>query len=231
MPDPAPTRPASRLTTSMRAMLITVPALILITGILVIVALLDRPSEEETAATRASTPVIEADSHVLDAAGEHAPTLVEFLDFECEVCGMVYPAVEELREEYAGEINYAVRYFPLPGHHNSMNAALAVEAAAQQGDFEGMYRMMFETQGEWGEQQAGEAPRFRGYAETLGLDLDAYDAAIADPATRARVERDFAAGEALGVTGTPTFFLDGEMLEIAYTSELAEAIEAALAER
>lgn len=66
--------------------------------------------------------------------------LVEFLDFECESCGALFPIVEQLRSDYAGEITYVVRYFPLPGHVNSMNAAVAAEAAAQQGEFEAMYR-------------------------------------------------------------------------------------------
>ncbi len=87
--------------------------------------------------------------------------VVEFLDFECEVCGAVYPVMEELREEYDGEVTFAVRYFPLPGHFNSGNAAVAVEAAAQQGAFEAMYQRMFETQSEWGEGRESEADRFR----------------------------------------------------------------------
>ncbi|WP_339328948.1 DsbA family protein [Sediminivirga luteola] len=138
--------------------------------------------------------------------------------------------MEEIREQYDGRINYVVRYFPHQGHFNSMNAAVAVEAAAQQGQFEGMYRMMFETQAEWGEGQTSEAARFRGYAETLGLDMAAYDAAVADPATQERVEEDFNAGRALEVSGTPTFFLDGEQLELTAPEDLPNALDAALAQ-
>ncbi|RWR24338.1 hypothetical protein D8Y24_05430 [Agrococcus lahaulensis] len=113
-------------------------------------------STDSAVSPTALPPLVDESTHILDDAGPDAPVVVEFLDFECEVCGAVYPVMEELREEYDGEVTFAVRYFPLPGHFNSGNAAVAVEAAAQQGAFEAMYQRMFETQSEWGE---GESPR------------------------------------------------------------------------
>ena len=69
---------------------------------------------------------------------------------------------------------------------------------------------------------------FRGFAEELGLDLAAYDAAIADPETLARVEMDLNEGQALGVSSTPTFFVDGEPLELQQWNDLEDAITQAL---
>lgn len=180
------------------------------------------------ASAAATPPVLDPSTHLLDDAGAGAPVVVEFLDFECEACGAVYPTMEALREEYGGEVTFGVRYFPLPGHFNSRNAAIAVEAAAQQGEFEAMYQRMFETQPEWGEARESEAARFRGYAEQLGLDMAAYDEAVADPATEARVEQDFQAGIALGVDRTPTIFVDGERLELTQASDIETAIQAAI---
>lgn len=177
-----------------------------------------------------STEVLEDNTHLLDDAGPDAPVIVEFLDFECEACGAMYPVVEQLRLDYAGEVTFANRYFPIPSHFNSMNAALAVEAAAQQGAYEEMYSLMFETQSAWGEQQTSAATLFRSYADRLELDLDKYDASIADPATQERVEFDFEAGQTLGVEGTPTFFLDGEKLELNSVDDLRSALDAALAQ-
>lgn len=183
---------------------------------------------------RAQTPdpapasLIRSDTHVLDDGGVDAVTVVEFLDFECEACGAYYPVVEELREKYAERITYAVRYFPLPGHFNSTHAAVAAEAAAQQGRFEDMYHRLFETQTEWGEAQESRASLFRDYAAQLGLDMTAYDTAVADPATEERVRSDFEEGRALGVGSTPTFFVDGEPLVIERWNDLEAAIEAAL---
>lgn len=185
---------------------------------------------DSLASPAALPPLVDESTHILNDAGPGAPVVVEFLDFECEACGAVYPTMEELREKYDGEVTFAVRYFPLPGHSNSVNAALAVEAAAQQGAFEAMYQRMFETQSEWGERQASEADRFRGYAEDLGLDVAAYDAAVSDPATLARIEQDFQAGAELGVDRTPTIFVDGERLELSQLSDIETAIQAAMPE-
>lgn len=69
---------------------------------------------------------------------------------------------------------------------------------------------------------------FRDYAAQLGLDMTAYDTAVADPATEERVRSDFEEGRALGVGSTPTFFVDGEPLVIERWNDLEAAIEAAL---
>lgn len=175
-------------------------------------------SAGSTGSTTAAAPVtpgevVREDSHRLSSTPNAKVTVVEFLDFECEACGAFYPHVEQLRQDYDGQVNFVVRYFPLAGHKNSGTAALAVEAAAQQGKFEQMYSKMFETQHEWGEKQDSQAPLFRTYAEQLGLDLAAYDKALADPATTARIEKDRADGLALRVTATPTFFVNGEAVD------------------
>lgn len=201
--------------------------LVLAAGIIAIVAINQPRSDTET---RAQTPVVAENSHRLDDAGEGAVTFTEFLDFECEVCGAVYPYVEELRAEYAGRVTFVTRYFPLPGHFNSRTAAIAVEAAAQQGKFEEMYHRMFETQAQWGEQQVSAAPLFRQFAADLGLDLDAYDRAIADPATEARVQQDYDAAIALGATGTPTVFINDTHIPLTTPDELRQALDDAVAE-
>ncbi|GAA1743865.1 DsbA family protein [Microcella frigidaquae] len=184
------------------------------------------PGQERPSQTTES--VLQADTHILDNAGEGAVTLVEFLDFECEACGAFYPVVEDLREEFAGEVTFAFRYFPLPGHTNSVNAAIAVEAAAQQGRLEDMFARMYETQIEWGESQESKAALFRQFAGELGLDLVAYDAAVAAPETLERVMADFDAGVALGVQSTPTFFLNDRPVQLSSFDDLRTAIEAEL---
>ena len=182
-----------------------------------------------------STPAVPDDagqllwenSRVLSKAPNEQAVLVEFLDYECEGCRAAYPFVEELRAEYADTVTFVHRYFPLPGHRNSMNAALAVEAAAQQGQYEAMYQRMFETQEQWGESGEDQSAVFRGFAEDLGLDMAAFDAAVADPATEERIKLDVADGEALGVAGTPTFYLDGEVLNPESLEAFRDAVETA----
>jgi protein-disulfide isomerase len=210
--------------TQTKPLLITLAALIVVVVVGLVAFLVTRAQAPDPAAAA----VVRADSHVLDDAGEGAVTVVEFLDFECEACGAYYPVVEEARQKYAGQITYVVRYFPLPGHVNSMTSAVAAEAAAQQGRFEDMYHRLFETQAEWGEAQESRADVFRGYAVDLALDMAAYDAAVADPRTEQRVRADFEEGRALGVGSTPTFFVDGRPLVIERWNDLETAIDAAL---
>jgi len=172
---------------------------------------------------------VRADSHRLDTADDGKVTLVEFLDFECEACRAAYPFVEQLREQYDGQVTFVLRYFPIPSHTNANNAAYAVESAARQGKLEDMYKRMYDTQAEWGESQDSKADLFRSYAQELGLDMAQYDADVASRDVAARVAKDQADGQRLGVTGTPSFFLNGEPLTPSTTDEFIDAIDDALA--
>ena len=190
----------------------------------------DEPASAEVSRAIADGAIVRDDSHVLGEEGSSDVTFVEFLDFECEACGAAYPIVEDLREKYAGEVTFVIRYFPLPGHVNSCAAARAVESAARQGELEAMYSKMYETQAEWGESQEPKDELFRTYAEDLGLDMDQYDADVASEDVADRVARDVADGESLGVSGTPTFFVDGELFQPRTVEDFTAVIDEALAE-
>ena len=186
-------------------------------------------SSEASSATGASeASVVAPDPRRLGPPGSGGVTFTEFLDFECEACGAAFPAIEQLRRDYAGQVTFNIRYFPVDSHRNARNAAIAVEAAAQQGALEEMYERMFETQTSWAEQSSSKAAVFRGYAEDLGLDMEAFDAAVADPQTEARVERDLNAGVELGVQGTPTFFINEQLIEPRSVEDIRQQIDAAL---
>lgn len=187
-------------------------------------------AKDEPAAAAVRDAVVRADSHRLSTADDGKVTLVEFLDFECESCGAAYPFVEQLREKYEGRVTFVARYFPVPSHRNAENAAHAVESAARQGKFEEMYQRMFETQSEWGEQQDSRASLFRTFAEDLGLDMEQYDKDVKSSSVAQRVQKDLDDGKAVGVTGTPTFFLNGEKLAATSAEEFTAAIDKALAE-
>lgn len=159
-----------------------------------------------------AVPVRES-SHRLTEPARSELTVVEFLDFECETCGAYYPVVERLREEYGDRVTFVARFFPMPGHRNGELAARTAEAAARQGRFEEMYSKLFTTQKEWGESREWKQDVFRGYAEQLGLDMDRFDADLADPEVAGRVQDDQRDGLGLGVEGTPTFFVDGARVQ------------------
>lgn len=232
MATPAPTAtPETRKGLSLPNR-IAIGLLAAVAAVVGLMILIDTLGEDEGRAdgTTATAAVVREDSHRLSQAPDEKAVLVEFLDFECESCLAAYPVVEDLSAEYGENLTVVSRYFPLPGHPNSETAAAAVEAAAQQGRFEEMHARMYETQTEWSHTGEDRSPVFRGYAEDLGLDLAAYDAAIADPATMERVDIDKADGMALGVEGTPTFFLEGRRIQPATIEEFRSLIETAIAD-
>jgi protein-disulfide isomerase len=218
----------TRMSTPNRIAIALVLAALL--AVIAVVTYINITRSSSQAALTQSAQVVRSDSHRLSDAENEKAVLVEFLDFECESCRAAYPFIEELRAKHPDELTVVSRYFPLPGHPNSMTAAVAVEAAARQGRFEDMYHRIFETQPQWSHSEDSQARTFRGYAEALGLDMAAYDAAVADPATAARVERDKNDGTGLGVTGTPTFFLDGKLIEPSTLEEFERLVADAVAD-
>lgn len=187
-------------------------------------------STATSAAGQGTTPaeqerLIRDDSPVLGRMD--APvTMVEFLDPECESCRAAFPVIKELLDEYPDELRLVVRYFPL--HGNSVLAAQATEAAGEQGKYAEMQAILFERQPEWGEKQDSQEDLFIKYAGELGLNIDKFTAALDNPDYREKVDRDRADGIALGVTGTPTFFVNGQWVSQPSYNALKAAIDQAL---
>ncbi|MEV6714487.1 thioredoxin domain-containing protein [Lentzea sp. NPDC051208] len=155
-------------------------------------------------------------------------TVVEYLDLECPSCRAAYPGVERLKTEYGERVTFDVRHFPIPSHRNAELAAVAVEAAGAQGKRDEMFRVMFDAQQEWGGRQTSQRAAFTGFAQQLGLDQAAFDKALDDPALLDRVLAQRTEGSKAGVTGTPTFFINGTKFTGAPTYDgLKAAIEKA----
>lgn len=183
--------------------------------------------QADTASTSSvpETQLIRSDSPILGSPD--APvTIVEFIDPECEACRAAFPFVKQLLEDYDERIRLVVRYFPL--HNNSVLAAAATEAAGVQGMYWEMQELLFTRQPEWGEQQTPQTDLFIGYATELGLDVEQFAADLQNPDYLAKIERDQADGEALGVTGTPTFFINGRQVKELSADAIIAMIEAEL---
>jgi len=149
------------------------------------------------------TPPIGPEDHVVTASG-CAVTLVEFGDYECPICGQAQPVVRTVLRRLQDRMTFAFRHFPLiESRPRAMSAALAAEAAGLQGEYWSMHEALFKHR------DALELDDLVGYARELGLDMHRFMSDLDSDACLARVRRDFTSAARSGVTGTPTFFIDG----------------------
>jgi len=147
-------------------------------------------------------------------------TIVEFFDPECESCKLMHPLVERVLDRYPKRVRLVLRYMPL--HQNSEYAAGALQAAGEQGRYWEMLETLFLHQAEWGNHLAPRPDLIPGYARDLGLDMEAFDRFLAKGDYRRLVTMDRADGIALGVRGTPTFFVNERpLLRLGYDSLVA----------
>jgi protein-disulfide isomerase len=155
---------------------------------------------------------------------EDAPvTFVEYGDFECSHCGSIEPVLRELRRLAGPGMRFVYRHFPLTSSHpHAQVAAEAAEAAGAQAAFWPMHDALFANQ------QALTERDLVGYAAQLGLDADAVATALANQTYEPNVREDFMSGVRSGVSGTPTFFINGVRYDGEYTLDaLARAVQRA----
>ena len=150
-------------------------------------------------------------------------TLVEYGDFECPYCGQAESTIRELLASHGGDVRYVWRHLPLNDVHPSAQlAAEASEAAAAQGKFWEMYDILLAH-------QSALAPRdLSAYATQLGLDVDRFKDELHRREYAQRVSEDVASADESGVSGTPTFFINGRRHYGVYDIEtLTDAVRAA----
>jgi protein-disulfide isomerase len=154
-------------------------------------------------------------------------TIIAYEDFQCPACGQLQSPLDAVKAQFADKLQFVYRHFPLRSiHFNAFDAALASEAAAQQGVFWEYHDLLFASQGTWAPLGAPQArEHFVSLAETLELDLDAFRTAMESDETRERVNRDLTEGTALGVSGTPTLFLNGKIIALQRFSDLPGMIQ------
>ena len=149
-------------------------------------------------------------------------TVVEYGDFECPYCGQAEPVVRELLRDFA-DVRYVWRHLPLNDvHPRAQLAAEAAEAAAAQGAFWEMHDLLLEHQ------DALRPSDFVTYAEQLGLDVERFTRELGENVGTSRVADDVDSADLSGVSGTPTFFINGRRHFGAYdTATLSAAVHAA----
>ena len=133
-------------------------------------------------------------------------TIVEFSDFQCPFCGRAYPVIEEVMNAYPTTVRLVWKNQPLSFHANAYPSAEAAEGAREQGKFWDMYALMFTHQA-----QLSQA-KYQEWAKAIGLDIDKFNQSIQQHRNKNRIDEDMKLADSVGVTGTPTFFINGKIM-------------------
>ncbi|MEJ7712363.1 MAG: DsbA family protein [Pyrinomonadaceae bacterium] len=142
---------------------------------------------------------------------------------------MLYKQLEELKPAYSKSFRLVFRHYPLTSiHENALDAARAAEAAGIQGRFWEMHNQLYKNQSKWSKDPKARQI-FSEYARSLGLDLARFTRDIDSLQANTRIRQDTERGNSLGVTGTPTVFLNGRELTLDAAEDLPKALNAALA--
>jgi protein-disulfide isomerase len=145
-------------------------------------------------------------------------TVVEFADYQCPYCRRAHPGVERLLADYGDKIRYVFLDFPLDFHPRATPAAVAAHCAAEQGKYWEYHNNLMEMTGDLSDGDLAKR------AEALQLNMDEFSACATSGRHEAKVDYGYKTGQELGVTGTPSYFINGRMLVGARPFEEIKAI-------
>ncbi len=190
-------------------------------------------SDAKTTASSSAKPT----SHIT-GAGSKKVTLVAYEDFQCPFCGQYFPTLRQISETYKNDITFQFRHFPITSlHQNAFAASRAAEAAGLQDKpgksdkFFAMFDALYQSQSQWSVSSTPQST-FEQYATLLKLDLAKFKLDYASSQVNDAINADMAEGNRLGVTGTPTFFLDGKQVKINNTvAAFSKAIDTEIAKK
>ena len=172
--------------------------------------------------SRRSADPVTANDHARGRA-DAVVTLVQYGDNECPYTRLSRHAVQQLQREFPEYLRFVFRHFPQEGiHTHALLAAEVAECAGAQGKFWAMHDMLFEHQ------DALQPTDLVRYAEQLELDVERFTQHLAKSAGAARIADDVEGADLSGVSGTPTFFINGRRHHGAYDiGTLSRAVRAA----
>ncbi|KKQ75884.1 MAG: Protein-disulfide isomerase [Parcubacteria group bacterium GW2011_GWC1_38_6] len=139
--------------------------------------------------------------------------LIEYSDLQCPACRAYQPILKQAYDEFGDQTSFVFRHFPLKSiHKNAALAAQAAEAAGVQGKFWEMHDILYEKQIEWSDEK-NPTDKFVEYAQSLGLSVEQFKSDINSGTIKEKVEFHYQASIALGLDGTPTFFLNDKKIQ------------------
>lgn len=153
--------------------------------------------------------------------------VIEYADFQCPACGYFFQALEpQIDQQYieSGKVQWIFHDFPLTQHQHALATAGAARCAGAQAKFWPMHDLLFARQDEW-ESDQDIQPRLKSYAAELGLDQSAFGQCLAAPATTQALQAAASASIQRGISGTPSFDVNGTVVD---ATQLEATIQAAL---
>ena len=152
-------------------------------------------------------------------------TIIKFSDYQCPFCAQSNPLIKQVLEAYPNEVKFVYKQFPLTSiHPNAMPAATAVLAAKKQGKYWEMHDILFENYRNLGPDQ------LEVYAKQVpGLDVEKWKVDMKDPEIAKQIQVEIDEAKAAGVTGTPTFFVNGKRVMNRSLDGFKQAVDAAKA--
>lgn len=151
-------------------------------------------------------------------------TIVEFSEYECPFCQRyIEGAYAQIWTEYGDQIRYIFHDYPLPFHQNAQETAEAARCAGEQDDYWGYHDLLFANRDDWAE-ETDPTDVLEGFASDLGLDSGQFSDCLSSGKYAQAVKDDLALGQKVGVSGTPSFFINGRPLVGAQPFEAFKAI-------
>ena len=169
---------------------------------------------------------IDTDGYPYKGSTDAAVTVVEFSDFQCPHCQRASGVLRAMAERYGDRIHFVYKDFPVNRSGISRLVARGAVCAHEQGRFWEYHDLAFEMQPELTQSSPATL------ADDVGLDMEAFESCYQDPRSAARVDRSESEAERLGVSGTPTLFVNGQRIVVEdLEQDLTDAIERELDER
>ena len=191
-------------------------------GLLVLIMIfgLSRMSANQGTAVTASEDLVSGAALTI-TNGQVKAKVVVFSDMQCPACKVADEYLKTLRDKEG--VSYTVRHFPLTIHKNSTAGAKAVEAARLQGKAWEMMDTLFAKQSEW-EGESKPETKFLDYAKVLGLDTNRFAMDMNLDSVAATISGDLALGSRLKLPGTPSIFVNGEMVATQFVASKVEEL-------
>lgn len=161
---------------------------------------------------------IDLKGHAFRGPADAPVTLVVFDDYQCPYCARLEKFVEQILSQFPKEVKYVIKFYPLPSHPYAQSAAMAALAAGRQGKFWEFHSRLLENYNQMSEEKIDQI------AKELGLDMATFTKDRERPESRALIQADIENGKAVGVSGTPSVFLNGKRVANRNLGRLPELI-------